>query len=136
MTAFRVFSNAYEKKFLLFTSFKYTLSSIQMRKIDPRFNVFTQNNLCFSPISSTPKYVCHSKLLHSFDRMTWICSSMRQSSTSFVFELAELQHWYWCGNYSCPYRSNWLPSVAFTAEFFYQLEKNDLLDNFSLVVRQ
>ena len=94
MIAFRVFGTVYEKKFLLFTSFKYTLSLTEMRKIGPRLNKCSQNNSCSSPISFTPKYVCHRKLLRSFGRMTWICSCMRQSGTSFVFELAELQHWY------------------------------------------
>ena len=95
MIAFRVFSSAYEKKFLLFTSFQYTLSSIQIRKIGPQLNKCPQNNLCSSPISFIPKYVCHSQPLSSFGRMTWICSCMRKSGTSFVFELAELPHWHW-----------------------------------------
>ena len=45
-------------------------------------------------IYSEVQYVCHRKLLRSFGRMTRICSCMRQSGTSFVFELEELQHWY------------------------------------------
>ena len=60
------FISAYGKKFLLFTSFKYTLSSIQMRKIGPRINKCSQSEQLKVLFSSVPSKVRNLRKMRNY----------------------------------------------------------------------